>query len=242
MAGNTSLLESNMLLGLLEDLDPQGPEQREAPGGTFEGSPAQGGPYAVVGPSTEELESLKELIRFDHEYVKKPPVPTATVDIKQEKISYQAAKPDTQESVRPMDLEDDSVIDFSTGDYPASVEEFKTDVFREKAEAALQDMLVSLKDASLSVNNKDTTVPNLLSIDDGIFDCDLSDLLSLDSDIKSCDSKSEAGHSEDGSCVDSAFSDTPGSPFSDDMDMSPNLGDSIWEESFTHLFPSLDDF
>jgi len=81
---------------------------------------------------------------------------------------------------------------------------------------------------------KDTTVPNLLSIDDGVFDCDISDMLGLDSDITSCDAKSETGSS-----ADSAFSDNPASPFSDGADMSPNLGDNIWEESFTDLFPSL---
>lgn len=131
---------------------------------------------------------------------------------------------------------DDSVMDStSLADFPASAMAFRTDGFPGKAEAALQDMLVSLKDVSLSVNMRDTTVPNLLSIDDGIFDCDITDLLSLDSDIKRCDAKSETG-----SCGDSAFGETPGSPFSDDADMMPNLGDNIWEESFTELFPSLD--
>jgi len=224
-----------MLLGLLQDVESQTQAATEivSPDSCYIDQ-AQVSPYPVVGPSAEELESLKELIRFDHEYVKRPPTPTpVVVSIKQEKPLPNVAK--SQIPVIEIDM-DDSVIDLDSDD---SDLEFRTDILPDKAEAALRDMLVSLKDVDMSVNSSDTSVPNLLSINDSDFDCDIAELFSLKSDVQNCDSKSDAGHSDYSSCVDSAFGDTPGSPFSN-PDMTPNLGDSIWEESFTDLFPSLD--
>jgi len=236
MAGNASLLESDVLLGLLENLDSQDPAHCHDERASYEVDQGQDGPFAVVGPSTEELESLKELIRFDHEYVKRPPVPTPTIVIEQEKTENSVAiKPEPREPVVCLDMED-SVVNLTSGeDSSASALEFRSQMLPSKAEAALENMLVSLNEASLSLHTKDTTVPNLLSIDDGVFDCDISDMLGLDPEVTSCDAKSETGSS-----ADSAFNDTPASPFSDGADLSPNLGDNIWEESFTDLFPSFD--
>lgn len=194
-----------------------------------------------MGPSAEELESLKELIRFDHEYVKRPPIPTPVIDIDQEETASSSTKPSAPEPAEIIVIDDDEMKDFTSSDASPITMEFRTDLFSSKAGDTLQDMLVSLEDSSLSMSAKDSAVPNLLSLDDGgIFDCDLSDLHSINSDVKSCDSKSESGRSEVGSCVDSAFGETPGSPFSDNADLSPNLGDSTWEESFTDLFSSFD--
>lgn len=237
----------------------------------------------MVGPSAEELESLKELIRFDHEYVKRPPVPAPFADIELEKTAPAVAKPlakapaqaparsqacdraqipaqatvqaqatataQAQAPVAIIDIdEEDEAVSSSPSPSPPPLTkmELDMDLFPAKAEAALQDMLVSLKSASLAVSNAGddaAAVPNLLSIQDcdsGVFDCDFSDLLSVGTELGSCDSKSESGWSEVGSSVDSAFGETPGSPLSDYSDMSPNLSDNIWEESFTNLFPSLD--
>jgi hypothetical protein len=269
VVGDASLLESDMLLGFLENFNTEapGPASSVTPD-SLQADPVQDVPYPVVGPSAEELESLKELIRFDHEYVKRPPVPTPVIDIEQEKAApvmakspapVQAkaqarapakAKPQApvQAPVVIIDVDDDD-NEAATAPPPAvEMLDFETDLFPGKAEAALQDMLVSLKSASLTVNSSsnhssDTSVPNLLSIEDdsGVFDCDFADLLAAGGpDVGSCDAKSESGRSEAGSCVDSAFGETPGSPFSDYSDMTPNLGDNIWEESFTDLFPSLD--
>ncbi len=223
-----------MLLGLLQDVESQtqAPSEIVSPDSCYIDQ-AQVSPYPVVGPSAEELESLKELIRFDHEYVKRPPTPTPVESIKQENLQPNVAK--SQIPVIEIDM-DDSVIDLDADD---SDFEFRTDILPVKAEAVLRDMLVSLKDVDMSVNSNDTSVPNLLSINDSVFDCDISELFSLKSNVQNCDAKSDAGHSDYSSCVDSAFGDTPASPFSD-TDMTPNLGDSIWEESFTDLFPSLD--
>ena len=226
-----------MLLGLLENLESQTQTTSDVINqDTGNTGQTQVSPCPVVGPSAEELESLKELIRFDHEYVKRPPTPTPFTDIKQENTVYSVVTGSEGETpVIEIDM-DDSIIDLDADD---SDMKFRTDVFPSKAGAVLQDMLVSLKDVPLSFDTNNTSVPNLLSINESVFNCDISELLFLDSEVGNCDVKSDAGRSEYSTSVDSAFGDTPSSPFSD-TDMSPNLGDSIWEDSFTDLFPSLD--
>ncbi len=157
----------------------------------------------MVGPTAEELESLKELIKFDHEYVKKP---------------SELAK-QTLNVITTCDLDK-----LATGVSNTQV---------------IKDTDNVLLTPEIQIQSMDTAdlVPSLLDSTEGTFDCDITDLLSLD--LGNCDAKSESGRSD--SSGDSAFGDMPKSPFSDDASMSPGLGDGTWEESFTELFPSLED-
>lgn len=173
----------------------------------------------MVGPTAEELESLKELIKFDHEYVKKP-----------SELAKQTLNVVTTCS-----------------------DKFATELTNNRVKTD-NDVLLT-PEILISMDTPDL-VPSLLESAAGTFDCDISDLLSFDLD--NCDSKSDSGLSESESLGsgdsafgdmprspsgsgDSAFGDMPRSPFSDDASMSPGLGDGTWEESFTQLFPSLED-
>lgn len=159
----------------------------------------------MVGPTAEELESLKELIKFDHEYVKKPS------ELAKQTLNVVTTCSNTE---------------LATGLRNTCVKKDPHD-----------DVLLTPEIQIQSLDTADL-VPNLLDSSEGTFDCDITDLLSLD--LNNCDVKSDSGRS-DSSGGDSAFGDMPKSPFSDDASMSPGLGDGTWEESFTELFPSLED-
>lgn len=163
-----------------------------------------------MGPTAEELESLKELIKFDHEYVKKPSAfANQTLNV----ITTCSNKLATELRTNSMNVNRNTQDD--------------------------QDVLNTPE-----IMDTIDLVPNLLDVAAaaGTFDCDISDLLMFDPNNNSADTKSESGQS-DSSGNDSAFGDMPRSPFSDDVSMSPSasLGNGMWEESFTELFPSLDD-
>lgn len=200
--------ESDVLLGLLDGLEEQiaiKSQNGTITNGTSRIQLGQEVDATVVGPTAEELESLKELIKFDHEYVKKP-----------SELAKQTLNVITTCNVNK----------FATG--------LTNTLVRQDTD---NDVLLT---PEIQIQSLDTTdlVPSLMDSTEGSFDCDLADLLSLD--LNNCDAKSESGRS-DSSGGDSAFGDMPKSPFSDDVSMSPGLGDGTWEESFTELFPSLED-
>ena len=157
----------------------------------------------LVGPTAEELESLKELIKFDHEYVKKP-----------SELAKQTLNVVTTCSNKLATKLTNTRVNTDTDD----------------------DVMLT---PEIQIVDAPDLVPSLLDSTVGTFDCDISDLLSFD--LSNCDAKSESGQSESSGSGDSAFGDMPKSPFSDDASMSPGLGDGTWEESFTELFPSLED-
>jgi len=164
-----------------------------------------------VGPTAEELESLKELIKFDHEYVKKPSAfANQTLNV----VTTCSNKLATELKTNTMD------VNKNTQD--------SEDVLTTPEIMDTIDLVPNLLDAAAAA---------------GTFDRDISDFWRMfDPNNNSADTKSESGQS-DSSGNDSAFGDMPRSPFSDDASMSPSasLGDGMWEESFTELFPSLDD-
>jgi len=71
---NASHVESEFLLGLLQELNPEGFfTEGDFPNTSCESQHDDSSSNSeVVGTTASQLESLKELIRFDHEYYKKP--------------------------------------------------------------------------------------------------------------------------------------------------------------------------
>lgn len=230
------------LLGQLNEAAASGAIQllgdADQAGGTpVSGDPeVQAGQPGLVGPTAAELESIKELIQFDHEYLK----PTMNVQnestdtISNAKDSAQDASDATHMNL-PMEVELDSgCIPHIRG--IDSVQSFKTDDEDE------MDLLLSMGTESAAFSNFSNS--NVLTSDTS-FTCDLKELMGLVG-TKDCDVRSMSGKSDYGSGSDSGISDAPRSPFSDEGGLrspgfgSPGLGDGLWEESFTDLFPSLD--
>ena len=186
----------------------------------------------VVGPTAAELESIKELIQFDHEYLK--PI----MNVQNESTDDTSSNTDDSATYAseatpvhlPMEVELDS------GCIPQirgidSVQSFKTDDEDE------MDLLLAMGTDSAAFS--DFSNSNVLTSDTA-FTCDLKELMGLVGS-KDCDAHSMSGKSDYGCGSDSGISDAPRSPFSDEGGLgSPGLGDGLWEESFTDLFPSLD--
>lgn len=182
----------------------------------------------LVGPTTAELESIKELIQFDHEYLK------PLIDAQNNCPKNDDSAPMTKHTAQiATDTE-------KTGDYLTQIGEMDTtQSFKTECEDEM-DLLLSMGTDKHNFDDFETSSP-LNS--DASFTCDLKELIGLVSSTTDFDSHSLSGKSDCGSAgSDSGISDSPRSPFSDDGGPlgSPGLGDGLWEESFTDLFPSLD--
>lgn len=181
----------------------------------------------MVGPTAAELESIKELIQFDHEYLK--PV----LDVQNDStISESLCSVDNSESTAPasmfMDVDNGSITQIGDMDVQQS---FKTE------DEDDMDLLLAMGTDSTAF--QDFTDSDALT-SDTTMTCDLKELMGLVGS-KDCDALSLGGKSDFGSGSDSGISDAPRSPFSDEGGLgSPGLGDGLWEESFTDLFPALD--
>jgi len=233
-------VESDELLGLLGQLDEAAASgaiqllgDHQGGGASLSGNQevkAEQQP-SLVGPTAAELESIKELIHFDHEYLK-PIVNVQNESTDNTSPNENESTPDASDATHvnlPMEVELDSGRIPQIGEID-SVQSFKTEDEDE------MDLLLAMGTDSATFG--DFSNSNILT-SDTTFTCDLKELMGLVGS-KDCDAHSMSGKSDYGSGSDSGISDAPRSPFSDEELRSPGLGDGLWEESFTDLFPSLD--
>lgn len=232
-------MESDVLLGILgelngQGLDEQGPESinfKQDRGEEETLAPRNADPSAaassLVGAAAADMESIKELIRFDHVYYKRPAEKGAAAikeDAKPVKIINKSVLiPD----VERVDTSQSNVMD------PNQSVDF--------------DFLLPLTklngDSKIQMSNPFAPSKIAAASDaEDQFQCDISQLLTNE-DLDMCDSFSDSGKSTTSSSGDSGVGsdDPPSSPgFPLDPLGSPAMPNCDWEESFIDLFPSLD--
>jgi len=234
LLGLLGQLNQAAVSGAIRLLSSEGEEEQR--GGTLvpgdeEDQPRQQG---LVGPTAAELESIKELIQFDHEYLK--PVLDVQNNSAINGISLVDNTACATQDTAQMPLTMDSVM---TSECITQIGEMDTvQSFKTEGEDEM-DLLLGMANDKSTFDDFESCNP-LTS--DTSFTCDLKELMGLVNSTKDYDSHSLSGKSECGSGSDSGISDAPRSPFSDEGGPfdSPGLGDGLWEESFTDLFPSLD--
>lgn len=164
----------------------------------------------VVGLSSKELESLNELIKFDHEYHKAPS------NVVQKTTSSQAVKP-VKQGVQTVTIPELSVEDVSLLDNIVSNDNVLESLLNEFSQCQ-QGGPINSSPVQKTVRVRDHNVSQKV---------DKSHLSVSNSNV---DYLSDSGISDGAS-----YSDAP-SPSSI---CSSGLSDDIWEESFTELFPGL---
>ena len=243
-------LQSDALLSLLEELAQAGGCDISPTDNNQQHSTEQPEKLAVVGPKAEELESIKELIRFDHVYYKPDQPKVATVvkssqpteenvpvvdltaendnvvelfDVTESDVSSVEQNSANEEIPDTFDI--DNILELLTTDTVSVVAgdsgEKDTDISKEEPAKKRQ----KVSDNGESVQNKNIEL--LPEHFDFNTDYDLGfqqDLVTPHSPLAR--SPSESGYSSDGG-IPSPKSDIS-SPLSNE-----------WEESFTQLFPSL---
>lgn len=239
LLGLLGQLNQAAVSGAIRLLGSEGQDEQQG-GGALVSGDAQDQEQAqrrgLVGPTAAELESIKELIQFDHEYLK--PV----LDVQNKSlingsglVANASLTQDTSEIPQTMDtgITSDRITQIGEMD---TVKSFKIEGEDE------MDLLLAMGTDKNTFDDFESMSP--LNSDTSLT-CDLKELMGLVSPSKDYDSHSSSGRSDYGSGSDSGVSDAPRSPFSDEGGPlgSPGLGDSLWEESFTQftdLFPSLD--
>lgn len=233
-------MQSDVLLGILGEINGQGHPTEDGPesvdfdqeGGEedalFAGNanPSAAAP-SLVGAAAADMESIKELIRFDHVYYKRPAEKTPTIkeEMKQVKIINKSALPLGGEKC--LETPQDSLVD------PDQSVDFGFLMSLNKVNGEDEVQLTNP-----FVTNKIAPMSNVVDQ----FDCDISQLLTNE-DLDMCDSLSDSGKSTGSSSADSGVDsdDGPSSPhFTMDPLGSPVMPNCDWEESFIDLFPSLD--
>ena len=206
---------------------------------------------AVVGPTTEELESLKELIRFDHVYNKQP---ANGAVVKEEgegaMISVQGVITDI---TKGLDEVVDTGVEFPEGfiDMLDTDSIVDLDNLLKTLETAVQPLQLSGDAVSMVLG--DTPSPVSTVLDDTPPPC-IDSISSKPCHVTSSSSSSTRKTSElsdlpepygslDSGLTQSLFDD---SDYSSDVSsplstVSANLEDDsgLWEDSFSELFPSL---
>lgn len=223
-------LQSDVLLGILGEINGQGPpiEGPESIDITHEdggdsispsGTDSSAATATVVGTTAADMESIKELIRFDHVYFKRPTEKVIAVKEETKDINKSADSPLPHNNV--IVAPEESFTDFD--------------------QSSSLDFLLSLdsKDAIRLSNPFATSKCDSANAEDN-FDCDISSLLTCE-DLDMCDSLSDSGKSTGSSADSGVMSDeAPSSPDFVDPLGSPVLPNCDWEDSFIDLFPSLD--
>lgn len=206
----------------------------------------------MVGPTAAELESIKELIRFDHEYIKTEPVETVVITDDDEDITITSnLDTDMEMEYKTEETTTDSAtvaeeISSEFGDI--DLEQFTSSMdFESLLELdSLPDELKSIIEPSVMKKEQDTSVSskqpsskkartptNLLNVSNTnsfASTFSLNSPVLLEEPLWPGATLSDSGYSSDEVNSDVA------SPRSD---YSTNLDDDIWEESFTELFPTL---
>lgn len=187
----------------------------------------------VVGPSTEELESVKELIKFDHVYYKTQSATPVTL-VKQE---TECVKEDTihcdvnalckQENDISMEASDLVLEDLETllvQAVPAKPRETTGDVSQGETIVLKPEKLSNAQPKFVVADIPEIAYPSALSPEQslGSFSQPVMALSPLSV-----------------SCTDSGYSDSSSDVDSPCSSMTPALGDDPWEDSFTDLFPDL---
>lgn len=164
----------------------------------------------MVGPTAEELESIKELIRFDHVYYKKSSTDTSVVDSFENNVSVFTSTdepiPMISEDALDQDLTKQNILTSETMDIPVD---------------NLSEIAVNQDSAE---NSKDYIFPVCSPV------CHTDILESMKT--KMSPSRSDSGYDSALSLC-SPLSDVDSSGFGNLLD------ESSWEDPFSELFPSL---
>jgi uncharacterized protein YndB with AHSA1/START domain len=210
--------------------------------GTADGISGNNQPQvSVVGPTTAELESIKELIRFDHEYIKTEPVETVVItddddngdgtnqldldnsmeiECKVEDTKTDSLVENCNSEFGEIDLEQfaASTMDFESllelSSLPDDLQTIVNPLIKKKSDTSISTEKPSVKSTELNMDS----VASTFSLNSPTF---------LE-EPQWPGATSESGYGSD------INSDVP-SPCSD----TSNLQDDLWEESFTELFPTL---
>lgn len=200
--------------------------------------------HTLVGPSTKELDSINELIKFDHEYYKVNPL-DQSVDVKPDNSDTNSCRSSN------VSVKESAII--------VKVEPVVTDTLQ--ASHAVTPASTS-QDGQINSQNcaesSDITLPTELDILQDIDELFLLDLVQIAKDTKvpqemniggstskkrkftDSDAFSSSWEHDERSATlsDSGFSSDHdlASPYSD---LSSPLGIDSWEDSFTELFPTL---
>ena len=219
----------------------------------------------VVGPTTEELESFNELIKFDHVYYKMAPpaglvVTSSSPQIATEEAKVGARSSPNQKRVKPKQEQQGFPLSlpqvFDTSHVNAPIQQTSEIAFAECMKQESLDQLLELDSILEDDFTQNTEASSTLTLPPMAL---AKDSLTVPSatGLQSCKRKSSTSVSSPsprnqrlgsddviGLDVLSPLGDSSyGSDLSDaaslTSDVSQLLGDDGWEESFTELFPSL---
>lgn len=207
-----------------------------------------------MGPTPAELESLNELIKFDHIYYKAKaesqtrelnqqvsrPTLTATRSLPKIRVAN-SVKQDKQDN-KVQQVKNSPTDSLSGLDFAQSLCQLDLESLLEQDSLSLQDPFhcdtehSKVEDDPEPVtkcrrkSNVDSEVPVISSPEY------YTPSLEEEEDMQPLDLKTGPFH---GSCSDSGYSSELSDAASPRSDASSILGDDIWEESFTELFPAL---
>ncbi|XP_041347685.1 LOW QUALITY PROTEIN: uncharacterized protein LOC121367524 [Gigantopelta aegis] len=238
--------QSDVLFGLLQQLDSEtdeleSKEEAIATSETDSSNKKQPQPQPqVVGPTTTELESLNELIKFDHIYYKAPCVTKET--------SLEACETQTGENLKDIEAcNASSSPQQKKSSLPGQCDEPEIPVLELEELPDNFQLLEDLQDLFKEDLLSNTSVPDVPGTD--FIPQEIQSQNTCDSSKgkkRKLSVSSDSAYSSDIELVDltmeasSPFQSQDLSDVSSPMsDLSSPLGDNPWEEDFTDLFPAL---
>jgi len=238
-----------ILQELLEDIGtPEGVEDQDLSTSTTKNE--------VVGSTTAQLESIKELVRFDHGYSSEPgTVSLLPIDITEDGVSNTDISVDDTMIQEPIaDVATTQLDEMMDSNLDIPVIEITDDVYDACKECAKPDTVCSehlvevsdsfdqqMEDATAVVMEDNKLESSDYDVDAGVSCLSPSSSVSLSSPYSSSSASSVEGRYLDvGSDCGYESSTSIHSPYLSDTDRYDALFDnSAWEDSFRELFPTL---